>query len=84
MFKLFNELYYIDLDQIESCVHIDGASGESQVHVVKYELIKSMVETLLTEANEVDENLGLNSSELSIPFKLAFNTLMFKKIINKI
>lgn len=84
MFKLFNELYYVDLDKIEECVHLDGVSGESQIHVVKYELIKSMIDTLLTESNEVDENLGLNSNELSIPFKLAFNTLMLKKIINKI
>ena len=84
MFKLFNEMYYIDLDQIESCVNIEGQSGESQVHIVKYEIIKGMVDTLLTETNEVDENLGMNSNELSIPFKIAFNTLMFKKIINKI
>lgn len=84
MFKLFNEPYYIDLDQIESYVHIDGTSGESQIHVVKYEVVKGMIDTLLTEANDVDENLGINSNELSIPFKLAFNTLMFKKIINKI
>jgi hypothetical protein len=43
-----------------------------------------MLETVLTESNEVDENLGLKSHELSIPFKIAFNTLLMKKIINKL
>jgi hypothetical protein len=43
-----------------------------------------MLETVLTESNEVDEDLGLKSNELSIPFKIAFNTLLMKKIINKL
>ena len=43
-----------------------------------------MLETVLTESNEVDENLGMKSNELSIPFKIAFNTLLMNKIINKI
>ena len=32
----------------------------------------------------IDDNLGLKNSELSIPFKVAFNTLLIKKIINKL
>jgi len=43
-----------------------------------------MIETLITEIDQVDENMGIKSKELTIPFKLAFNTLIFKKIINKI
>jgi hypothetical protein len=43
-----------------------------------------MVDTILTEVNEVDENLGMKSNEVTIPFKIAFNTLLMKKIINKI
>jgi hypothetical protein len=43
-----------------------------------------MLETVLTESNEIDDNLGLKNSELSIPFKVAFNTLLIKKIINKL
>ena len=35
------------------------------------------------ENEEVDEKLGPQSDQLSIPFKLAFNTLLNKKIINK-
>ena len=42
-----------------------------------------MVDVLLSESEDVDETLGPKSSEISIPFKLAFNTLINKKIINK-
>jgi hypothetical protein len=38
----------------------------------------------MTENELVDEKLGMNSSEISIPFKMAFNTLLIKKIINKL
>jgi hypothetical protein len=53
------------------------------ISVVKYDMLKVMIEVLMTESEEVDEKLGPKSSELSIPFKLAFNTLINKQIINK-
>lgn len=84
MFKIFNENYYVDLDVLDEYVNLTSISGEPQIHLVKYESIKSMLETVLTESNEVDEDLGLKSNELSIPFKIAFNTLLIKKIINKL
>jgi hypothetical protein len=84
MFQVFNENYYVDLEVIDQYVQFDGESGETQIHLVKYEIVKSMLETVLTESNEVDENLGMKSNELSIPFKIAFNTLLMNKIINKI
>jgi hypothetical protein len=84
MFKLFNENYYIDLDKIDKEVELKSASGESQIHLVKYEMIKNMVETILTEDGEIDENMGMKSNEVSIPFKLSFNSLLMKNIINKL
>jgi hypothetical protein len=54
------------------------------IEVVKYELIRMMIETLIVEDNEVDETLGMKNSELSIPFKLSFNSLSYKKLINKL
>ena len=33
--------------------------------------------------DSIDEKMGIKSTELSIPFKLAFNTLLNKKIITK-
>lgn len=84
MIKLLNEHYYLDIDRLEECVNIEKSStGETQVNLVKYELYKTMIEILMTESDEVDETLGAKSSELSIPFKLAFNTLINKNIINK-
>jgi hypothetical protein len=51
---------------------------------VKYETIKFLLETIMTEDEIIDEKLGMNSTEASLPFKIAFNTLLFKKIINKL
>ena len=84
MIKILNEKYYIDLDKLDKELQIEPLSGETQIHLVKYEAIKSMLETVLTESNEVDEDLGLKSNEVSIPFKIAFNTLLMKKIITKL
>jgi len=43
-----------------------------------------MLDVVLTENDDVDEKLGLSSgNNLTLPFKLAFNTLLNKKIINK-
>jgi hypothetical protein len=43
-----------------------------------------MVETILTEDDVVDENMGMKSNEISIPFKMSFNSLLMKNIINKL
>ena len=92
MLKILNEYYYLDLDKMEEMVNLPDKNksegGESEtmeqhISVVKYDILKVMIEVLMTESEEVDEKLGPKSSELSIPFKLAFNTLLNKKIINK-
>ena len=86
MLKVFNNLYYIDLEEINSkSVLIESVSGvtEQQISVVTYELIKIMIETILTEKEEVDDTLG-DKSDVSIPFKIAFNTLLYNKIIKQI
>jgi hypothetical protein len=89
MLNILGENYYIDLDKIGEYVSVpppEGFTGTPQNHidVVKYELIRMMIETLIVENEEVDETLGLKNSELSIPFKFSFNSLSYKKLINKI
>jgi hypothetical protein len=84
MFTVFGENYYIDLDKIDREVELKTTSGESQIHLVKYEMIKHMVETVLTEDEIIDENMGLKSKEISIPFRISFNSLLMKNIINKL
>lgn len=84
MITILGENYYVDLDKLDSELQIETPSGETQIHLVKYEVVKMMLDTILTEVDNVDENMGFKSSELTIPFKIAFNTLLFKKIINKL
>lgn len=82
LFSTFGENYYIDLDKLEKEIELNTGTGETQFHLVKYEMVKMMVETIITESETVDEKLGPNNSELTIPFKIAFNTLRVKNIIN--
>lgn len=89
MLKILGENFYFDIDAIEEYINVEPPadySGIPQNHisVVKYDMVKMMIETLIVENEEADEALGMRNSELSIPFRLAFNSLMFKKLINKI
>lgn len=87
MFKIMNEHYYLDLDQIDEYIQyksaqpMTGETGEYHISVVKYETIKLMLEVLMGEHEEVDDVLGGKGTGLSIPFKIAFNTLLSKKLI---
>jgi len=86
MFKIFNETYYVDIDEIEKYINIPSPTGGTEIHVnvVKYEVVKMMMEVLMTEDDEMDESLGLKGGNgTTIPFKLAFNSLINKKLINK-
>jgi hypothetical protein len=46
MFKIFNDNYYIDIDEIEKYINIPNVSGGSEMHinVVKYEAVKMLLE----------------------------------------
>lgn len=94
MLKILGEHYYVDLDVVEKYVDMTevlpiettGTTGttDTKINIIKYELVKLMLDVVLTESDDIDEKLGLSSaSDLSLPFKLAFNTLLNKKIINK-
>ncbi len=64
---------------------------EKNVHNVdiidfpKWETTKVMMECILNEHAPVDEAMGFSklSNQLSIPFKMSFNTLLKHKIIKK-
>jgi len=88
MLKILNEHYYLDLDEIDNYINIEPPAnftggGENHISVVKYEMVKTLIEILMTENEGVDETLGPKNSDLSIPFKIAFNTLLNKKLLNK-
>ena len=89
MLKILGDHYYLDLDAIDEYIQIKdnkSSSGETEgnhISIVKYETIKLMLEVLMDENEQIDEALGGKSSEITIPFKLAFNTLLNKKLLNK-
>ena len=91
MIKVLGENYYIDLDKVEEYLDMsdqnseNGFSGETEVKInmLKFELVKLLLDTVLTEHEEIDEQLGIkSSSNTSIPFRIAFNSLLNKKLIN--
>jgi hypothetical protein len=91
MIKVLGENYYIDLDKVEEYLDMtnqfqpEDISGttEMKINIIKFEMVKMLMDTVLTEHEEIDEQLGLKSStNTSIPFRLAFNSLLNKKLIN--
>jgi hypothetical protein len=81
----------LDLDKIDAYVQIEekvSSSGETEgtaISIIKYETIKLMLEIIMDEQEEIDDKLGIKGiSQLSIPFKLAFNTLLYKNLLNKL
>jgi hypothetical protein len=98
MLEVLGESYYIDFTELESITNIPKSEKNTtkdrekiemvidddtqHISIVKYETIKMMLEVILTEREEMDENLGFhNSKNLSLPFKIAFNTLLMYGII---
>jgi hypothetical protein len=92
MLHILNEHYYLDLDKIDEYVQIkdtklktSGVTDETHISIIKYDTVKLMIEILMEESEEIDETLGAKgTNNLSIPFKIAFNTLLYKKLLNKI
>lgn len=89
MLEILGEMYYIDLNELSDTIDmsIPTVSGETEqtINLVSFEVLKMMLEVIMTEREEVDENLGIHSvKNLSIPFKIAFNTLLRHGIIKYI
>ena len=91
MIKVLGENYYFDLDIIEKYIDMSNetideefsGTTEVKINIVKFEMVKVLMDTILTEHEEIYEKLGLKSStNTSIPFRIAFNSLLNKKIIN--
>ena len=75
--NMINIWLYINIPQTT-------ATTENHISIVKYEIVKVLMDTILTENEPVDETLGIKSSgNMTISFKVAFNTLLNKKLLNK-
>ena len=92
MLKFLGENYYLDINELERQVSYEKSmlpiiSGETenpeqQISVTRFETFKSLIEVILTEREELDEGLGAHGAkDLSIPFKMAFNTLLINNIL---
>ena len=81
-----NEHYYVDIDELDRYLQIiptETESSETKINMVKFEVVKTMLDVLLDYSENDDIDSILVSNSLQIPFKLAFNTLLNKKIIKK-
>ena len=99
MLTFLGENYYLDVTELERQVSYENSvlqvtqptesensdQPEQQISVTRYETFKTMIDVLLTEREELDEGLGAHAGkDLSIPFKIAFNTLLMNKILKKL
>jgi hypothetical protein len=90
MINVLGEVYYVDLDLVEEYIGIpndtdtmSGDTSEVKINIIKFDLVKMMLDTVLSEHDDPDETLGMKqSSNTSIPFRIAFNSLLNKKLIN--
>lgn len=91
MLNVLGENYFVDLDEIEKYLDMsdentisDTGTTEMRINIVKFELVKMMLDVVLSEDLEIDDKLGLkgSTSNISIPFKIAFNSLLNKNLIN--
>jgi hypothetical protein len=91
MINVLGENYYIDLDEIEQYLDMSDetttepltGTTEMRINIIKFEMVKLLLETVLSENEIMDDKLGMKSnSNTSIPFRLAFNSLLNKKLIN--
>ncbi len=84
MVKILNEYYYIDVDKFVDAAIIPTVTGDTEsISIVKFETLKAMIEVIISQNDPIDETVGLKSNSVPIPFKLAFNTLLKYKILNK-
>jgi len=90
MIKVLGENYYVDLDEVEKyldmtdevSVQTTTGSTEMRINIIKFEMVKLMLEAVLSEHDDMDDKIGVKSSNTSIPFRIAFNSLLNKKLIN--
>ena len=91
MINVLGENYFIDLDEIEKYLDMSDETSsepltgttEMRINIIKFEMVKLLLETVLSENEIMDDKLGIkSSSNTSIPFKLSFNSLLNKKLIN--
>jgi hypothetical protein len=91
MVEIFGKNYYIDIDgitnkcQTGSTIKNEDGTETLEINLFKYETIKMCLDRVLNEYEEPGEgSIGLfGQNELSISFKIAFNTLIKYQILQE-
>jgi hypothetical protein len=86
--NVFGESYHFNLEKIDEFVNYypqtTGETDNQHISIIKYEMVKLLVEIVLSETEEVDDKLGMKgSNNLTLPFKLSWNTMLKNKFIEK-
>ena len=83
-----SEQLYFDVDELLSNIELSGIKdGEPivEINLPRFEFFKLMLDTTCGIVEEVDDNMGIISlNKMSVPYKLALNTLIKYKIIKKL
>ena len=60
-------------------------SGAVQIDISKWEILRFMIEALMSNHSEIDDKLGIAglNNNSSIPFKIAFNTLLKYNVLQE-
>ena len=86
--KIGHEFLYFDVDEFMNNIsHVGYVSGTTSVEIIlpKFEFFKTMLDTTTGIVEEADDTLGsVSMNKLSVPYKLAMNTLIKYKIIKKL
>jgi hypothetical protein len=82
---LLKEVQSEEVENTEGTEVVHEESYGQMIDITKWELTKAMIEVVLSEQGELDESMGLQKleSQLSIPFRISFNTLLINKILKK-
>ena len=99
MVEIFGKEYYIDFDAVTDKCRINNdkktkrkVKGQEEVedvssievNIFKYELIKMCLDRILSEFEEVDNQLGaFAQNDTSVSFNIAFNSLIKNEIIKE-
>ena len=84
--KVGSEHLYFDVDEFMKNVETPSVDKKPiEINLPKFEFFKLMLDTACGIVEEVDENLGaISMNKLSLPYKLALNTLIKYNIIKKL
>lgn len=81
--KNLEDLLNGETEETPSETEIEELKNVPMIDMTKWELVKAMIETILNENGIVDEDMGITKlgKQLSIPSRIAFNTLIKHKLI---